>query len=200
MRIKNLRGVSEIRLKKNSTPSPWKRRKTTSSAILRATGAWVLNYKRQIFYLKKTKNASTSHVFWSFDWLKSDKRDVHRHQLTDAIKGRIRHVQLMLITAHQKQAKYMKGDEVDDVNVTAPSWNHVKIAKSCQNTPENWSSLHSSDPEKEWALKGENSDSFIIGKSDQNSNQKIRDKNLWGPKYKELLIFLTPKFFSQIVE
>ena len=32
MRIKNLMGVSEVRIKKNSTPSPWKRRKTTSSA------------------------------------------------------------------------------------------------------------------------------------------------------------------------
>ena len=39
IRIKNLRGVSVVRLKKNSTPSPWKRRKTTSSAIFCATGA-----------------------------------------------------------------------------------------------------------------------------------------------------------------
>ena len=27
MRIKNLRGVSEVQFNKNSTPSPWKRRK-----------------------------------------------------------------------------------------------------------------------------------------------------------------------------
>ena len=39
MRIKNLMGVSEVQLKKNSTPSPWKRRKTTSFAIFCATGA-----------------------------------------------------------------------------------------------------------------------------------------------------------------
>ena len=37
MHIKNLRGVSEVDLKK-STASPWKRRKTTSSAIFCATG------------------------------------------------------------------------------------------------------------------------------------------------------------------
>ena len=74
----------------------------------------------------------------------------------------------MLITAHQKQAKNVKGDKVDDVNVTAPGWNHIKVAKSCEDAPENRSSLHSSDPKEERALKGENSDSFIIGKSDQN--------------------------------
>ena len=40
MRIKNPReGVSEVRFKKNSTPSPWKRRKTNSSAIFCGTGA-----------------------------------------------------------------------------------------------------------------------------------------------------------------
>ena len=42
MRNKILRGVSEVRFKKNSTPSPWKRRKT-SSAIFCATGALGLN-------------------------------------------------------------------------------------------------------------------------------------------------------------
>ena len=36
------RGVSEVRFKKNSTPSPWKRRKTTLSAIFCATSAWGL--------------------------------------------------------------------------------------------------------------------------------------------------------------
>ena len=36
-------GVSEVRFKKNSTPSPWKCRKTTSSAIFCATGARGLN-------------------------------------------------------------------------------------------------------------------------------------------------------------
>ena len=44
MRIKNLRGVSEVRLKKNSTPSPWKHRKATSSAIFCATGANRVNF------------------------------------------------------------------------------------------------------------------------------------------------------------
>ena len=39
MRIKNLRAVSEVRFKKKSTPSPWKRQKTTTSAIVCATGA-----------------------------------------------------------------------------------------------------------------------------------------------------------------
>ena len=33
MRIQNLRGVIEVQLQKNSTPSPWKRRKTSSSAV-----------------------------------------------------------------------------------------------------------------------------------------------------------------------
>ena len=37
-------GFSEVRLKK-STPSPWKRRKTTSSATFCATGAWGLRTK-----------------------------------------------------------------------------------------------------------------------------------------------------------
>ena len=32
MRIKNLRGLSGVRFEKNSTPSPWKRGKNTSSA------------------------------------------------------------------------------------------------------------------------------------------------------------------------
>ena len=41
MRSKNLMGVSEVRIK-NSTPSPRKRRKTTSSAIFCATSAWGL--------------------------------------------------------------------------------------------------------------------------------------------------------------
>ena len=45
MRIKNLRGVSQVRFKKNSTPSPWKHRKTTSSAIFCATGAWGLTWR-----------------------------------------------------------------------------------------------------------------------------------------------------------
>ena len=35
-------GVSEVRFKKNSTPSPWKYRKTTTSALFCATGAWGL--------------------------------------------------------------------------------------------------------------------------------------------------------------
>ena len=39
-------GVSEVRFKKNSTPSPWKRQKTTSSAVFCATGVWGL-----IFFL-----------------------------------------------------------------------------------------------------------------------------------------------------
>ena len=39
-------GVNEVRFKKNSTPSPWKRRKTTSSATLCATGVWGLNFYR----------------------------------------------------------------------------------------------------------------------------------------------------------
>ena len=43
MRIKNLRAVSEVRFKKKSTPSPWKRQKTTTSAIVCATGAWGLS-------------------------------------------------------------------------------------------------------------------------------------------------------------
>ena len=84
----------------------------------------------------------------------------------------------MLITAHQKQAKNVKGDKVDDVNVTAPGWNHIKVAKSCEDTPENRSSLHSSDPKEERALKGENSDSFIIGKSDQNWNDDKKIRNV----------------------
>ena len=35
-------GVSEVRSKKNSTPSPWKRLKNTSSATFCATSAWGL--------------------------------------------------------------------------------------------------------------------------------------------------------------
>ena len=40
MRIKNLRGGQWGLIKKNSTPSPWKRRKTTLSATFYATGVW----------------------------------------------------------------------------------------------------------------------------------------------------------------
>ena len=40
-------GVSEVRLKKSSTFSLWKRRKTTSSAIFCATGVWGLKTGRQ---------------------------------------------------------------------------------------------------------------------------------------------------------
>ena len=46
MRIKNLRGASEVRLKKNSTLSPWKRRKTTSSVTFCATSAWGLTHMK----------------------------------------------------------------------------------------------------------------------------------------------------------
>ena len=42
MRIKNRWGASEVRFKKNSTSSPWKGRKTTSSATFCATGVWGL--------------------------------------------------------------------------------------------------------------------------------------------------------------
>ena len=42
MRIKNLRGGQWGPILKNSTSSPWKCRKTTSSAVFCATGAWVL--------------------------------------------------------------------------------------------------------------------------------------------------------------
>ena len=42
MRIKNLRGVSEVRLK-NSTPSSWKRRKTIRNFL--RNGRVRLNYK-----------------------------------------------------------------------------------------------------------------------------------------------------------
>ena len=44
-------GVSEVQLKENSTPSPWKRRKTTSSAIFCATSAWGLNFHQKLKYL-----------------------------------------------------------------------------------------------------------------------------------------------------
>ena len=42
MRNKNLMGGQWGTILKNSTPSPWKRRITTSSAIFCATGAWGL--------------------------------------------------------------------------------------------------------------------------------------------------------------
>ena len=42
MRMKNLEGGQRGPIYKNSTPSPWKRRKITSSATFCATGAWGL--------------------------------------------------------------------------------------------------------------------------------------------------------------
>ena len=51
MSIKNLREVSEVRLKKNSTPSSSKRRKTISSTIFCATGAWGLSWCVKFFQL-----------------------------------------------------------------------------------------------------------------------------------------------------
>ena len=44
MRMKNLRGVSEVRFEKNWTPSLLKRRKTTLSATFCATGVWGLTF------------------------------------------------------------------------------------------------------------------------------------------------------------
>ena len=50
--------------KKNSTPSPWKRQKTTSSAIFRATGAWGLSF---LFDLKAFREP-LSHYKSVFDF------------------------------------------------------------------------------------------------------------------------------------
>ena len=36
--------ISDVRFKKNSTPSPWKRRKTSQSAIFCTTGVWGLTF------------------------------------------------------------------------------------------------------------------------------------------------------------
>ena len=57
MRVKNLRGVSEVRLKK-STPSPWKRRKTTSSAIFLRYGRLKLKVEKQY----------DSNIIWVYFW------------------------------------------------------------------------------------------------------------------------------------
>ena len=43
--LKNERGVIKVPLKKNPTPSPKKRRKTTSLATFCATGVWGLSYR-----------------------------------------------------------------------------------------------------------------------------------------------------------
>ena len=65
---------------KNSTPSPWKRRKTTSSAFFCATGAWLLktefnefeqiqNYQIQIFGWVRMFVSKNEQNVWQMTWL-----------------------------------------------------------------------------------------------------------------------------------
>ena len=65
MRIKNLRrGAQWGSIKKNSTPSPWKRRKTTSSAIINATGVWgLITYYRLPLNFFRSSQKSESRPF-----------------------------------------------------------------------------------------------------------------------------------------
>ena len=50
IRIKNLMEGQWGPILKNLTPSPWKRRKTTLSAIFCATGAWGLTFRFKLFW------------------------------------------------------------------------------------------------------------------------------------------------------
>ena len=51
-------GVSEVRFKKNSTLSPWKRRKNNSSATFCATGVWGLKMLKQFSYWEQSSYCS----------------------------------------------------------------------------------------------------------------------------------------------
>ena len=63
-------GVSEVRLKKYSNPSPWKRRKTTSSAVFCATGAWGLTMTKLLLVRNKYSGSYLCQIF-SPIWMSS---------------------------------------------------------------------------------------------------------------------------------
>ena len=63
MRIKNLRGGQWGPILKNSTPSPWKPRKTSSSAVFCAKGVWGLNSLDEEF-----QNSQTFQSFKLYFW------------------------------------------------------------------------------------------------------------------------------------
>ena len=52
-----------------------------------------------------------------FDWLKANEGNVHGHQLAQTVEGRVRHVQLVLVAAHEQQAKHVQRNQVNDVHV-----------------------------------------------------------------------------------
>ena len=69
-------------------------------------------------FLQKRENTGWGHVFRSFNRLKSDEGNVHRHQLADAVESRVRDVELAFVSAHQQKTENVKRDQIDDVNVT----------------------------------------------------------------------------------
>ena len=57
-------------------------------------------------------------MFRSFDGLEADEWNIHGHELSDAVEGRVRDVELAFVSSHQQKAENVKRNEIDDVNVT----------------------------------------------------------------------------------
>ena len=57
-------------------------------------------------------------MFRSLNWLKTDKGNVHRHKLSDAVEGGVGNVELAFVSSHEQETENVKRDQIDDVNVT----------------------------------------------------------------------------------
>ena len=101
-------------------------------------------------------------MFTRADGLEADKGNVHCTKLSDRIKRSVSGVMSKVKTPYKDEDENMKRNNVDNINISAPSRGHVPVAKGRGNPPEDSASADCTKPAIEGDLKGENGDALVV--------------------------------------
>ena len=123
-----------------------------------------------------------SKMLWRFDRVKCNKRNSHGEYCTQNVKHWVGYIDLHVEFIGKHDADHKDWNQVDNEAVTTPSCNHVEVLQCACDTPKDWSSIDSFDPQVKCVDQCKNGNSFIIVRSCNTATDiwgNYRDEKCW---------------------
>eukprot|EP01139_Manchomonas_bermudensis_P019207 Amastigsp_a676506_166.p2 type:complete len:286 gc:universal Amastigsp_a676506_166:884-27(-) len=107
--------------------------------------------------------------------LEADKRNRHRHQDAEHVKGRVRDVEAVREPARGKHDEGVQRNQIDDEHVRAPRRDHVEVGNRRNARPEERAVLDGLDPHEVGDEHRKDGDAFVIVRPGDRARDKARN-------------------------